>query len=148
MKLDNFDLVEFDWHSSEHVDVIRRISSKYLGDISYMVDRINLRKEEDFFHNKFYIAYYNDRPIGFISITHKDFGYEISSGLVPEERGYYLGPMLLQEFSEEIFRVMPEIHQLVLKISSTNVKGQKSAIRAGYEPSKSDNEMFVQRRIK
>ena len=148
MKLDNFDLVEFDKFSSEHRNVIERIYSKYLGNINYMIDRINFRKEDDYAHNRFFIAYYNDRPIGFISITRKDFGYEVSSGLVPEERGYYLGPMLLQEFSEEIFNSMPDVHQLVLKISPTNIKGQSSAIRAGYVQDENDKETFIQKRGK
>lgn len=150
MRLDNFKLEKYDKYSYIHKKVIEEIEGNYfLGNLEMHVDMVSRRKEEDYSHNDIYIAFYGDddygyRPVGFISLNHKEFGYEVVSGLLPEERGYHLGPMLLQEFSEKIFEVKSDIDELVLKINSKNHSGIRSALLAGYE--KVDDECYVMRR--
>ena len=113
MKLDNFRLEEYDVYSMEHNRVLKEISDaaslKYLGDLDFHVKRVYERGNKNGGLNEVFIAYYNELPVGFISITHKDFGYEIASGIIPKERGAHLGELLLQEFSEKIFETRKDV---------------------------------------
>lgn len=137
MKLDNFDLVEYNHNDAEHNGVLielgnDRDGSYYLGDLFQQAMVIERRKEEDYLHNYSYIAYYNDEAVGYISLTHKEERYEISYGIVPAHRGEYLGALLLQEFSEKLFEVFPDIDKLTLLINNLNTASKKTAKLAGY----------------
>lgn len=136
MELDNFFLSEYDTKNIDHKTTIIELENdtegrKYLGNLEYHIDMVNKRQEENRC-NHAYIAYYNDTPIGFISITNKDESYQISYGIRPKNRGEYLGALLLQEFSEKMYEVYPEINTLTLIINDLNTGSRKTADLAGY----------------
>ena len=105
--LDNFTLIEYDPNRSEQKHIVDRLKqepavNKYLGDLQYLALRIAQRKEENKY-NLLFLAYYDENPIGIISLTYLEESYQISSALFKEYRGQNLGSLLLQEFSEKIF---------------------------------------------
>lgn len=131
MELDNFFLAEYDFQNINHRAVVIEIENadreKYLGDLEYHIARINQRREDNRC-NHAYIAYYNDYPVGFITIYTESDTYQISYGVRPEKRGEYLGTLLLQEFSEKMFEVYPEIDKLTLIINNLNTSSKKTLI--------------------
>lgn len=136
MELDNFFLAEYDSENIDHKTVVIELENdsyakNYLGNLSYHIERINQRKENNRC-NHAYIAYYDDVPVGFISVYLEQEMYQISYGIVPEKRGEYLGALLLQEFSEEMFEEYPEINTLTLLINNLNTGSKKTANLAGY----------------
>lgn len=135
MELDNFFLAEYDFQNVDHRTVALEIENAdkehYLGDLEYHIARINQRREDNRC-NHAYIAYYNDYPVGFISIFTEADSYQISYGIRPEKRGEYLGALLLQEFSEKMFEVYPEIDKLTLVIKNPNEYSKKTADLVGY----------------
>lgn len=139
MQLDNFNLEEYCASNPYHKTVIIEIendknSRPYLGDLEYHIANIYKRKEEAFnLVNKAFIAFYNDNPVGFISITFKNERYEISYGIRPKFQGAHLGALLLQEFSEKIFNEYKKINELTLMISNQNTSSKKTANLAGYD---------------
>lgn len=173
LKLDNFDLYEYN-DSLEHQEVIRRIemsdNNSYLGNIKYAITRINQRKHENP-NNFVFIAYYNDYPMGYISLTYLDNQYQVSAGTLPEYRKQNLSSLLLEEFSERILDYKKvsemiekfdskngyqkelykqgitdkEIAELVLKIEPTNIASHKVAELVGYE--QVDNTTFRRRKM-
>ena len=137
MKLDNFELEYYNKENIEHRSVLtlignQEISQKFLGTIDLLVSNTEKRFLENFV-DSFYIAYYNDEPVGFITINLIDNKYEISSGILPKFQKQHLGPLLLQEFSEKIFEKYKNIDKLYLQINQANIGAQKSAQLAGYE---------------
>lgn len=136
MQLDNFDLEEYDRNNIEHKTVVIELENdkngkQYLGNIEYQVDAINIRREEDM-ANRTYIAYYDMKPVGYISLTHKKDLYEISYGIRPKCQGERLGALLLQEFSEKVFEDYEKIDELTLMINTQNTSSKKTAELAGY----------------
>ena len=135
MELDNFFLAEYDFQNVDHRTVALEIENAdkehYLGDLEYHIARINQRREDNRC-NHAYIAYYNDYPVGFISIFTEADSYQISYGIRPEKRGEYLGALLLQEFSEKMFEVYPEIDKLTLVIKNPNEYSKRTADLVGY----------------
>lgn len=136
MELDNFYLAEYNNRNIDHKTTIIELENdkdgkNYLGDLEYHVLMVNKRQEENPC-NHAYIAYYDDIPVGFISITSKDDNYQISYGIRPKKRGEYLGALLLQEFSEKMFDIYPEIDKLTLIINNLNTGSKKTASLAGY----------------
>lgn len=149
MELDNFFLAEYDARNIDHKTTITELENdpdgkKYLGDLEYHIYLVNKRREENRC-NHAYIAYYADIPIGFISITNKDESYQISYGIRPESRGQHLGALLLQEFSEKMYEIYPEIDKLTLAISEVNEHSQDVATLAGYTQENSTR--YTQRRM-
>lgn len=137
MKLDNFYLIAYNENEPTHQKVIEELyldhdGRKYLGSLDYQLQVIAKRKEENI-HNNAYIAYYNEEPIGYISLTYKNDRYFISYGIRPTFRGEYLGSLLLQEFSEKLFAIYPDIDKLSLMIDNLNTGSKKTAFLAGYE---------------
>jgi len=137
MELDNFMLEKYNPFKIEHRCVITELendvsANRYLGDLNLFYRNIMNDKEEGYFAN-LYIANYNNYPIGFISINVNDNKYYIASGLLKEFRGYHLAALLLQEFSEKIFEVRPEINNLYLSINEKNFASRKTAQLVGYE---------------
>lgn len=173
LKLDNFILYEYD-DSKEHQDVINQIEAtdpnNYLGSLKYAIAKINQRKSENP-NNYAFIAYYNDYPIGYISITYLDNQYQIAGGTLPQYRRQNLSSLLLEEFSEKILDYKNvhkmiqkfdsesalnsdiyqgglsnvEVDELVLKIDSTNTSSHKVAELLGYE--QVDNTTFKRSRM-
>lgn len=136
MELDNFFLAEYNKQNIDHQNIVNNLGNDYdaktyLGNLNYHIDRINQRKEDNPC-NHAYIAYYDDIPVGFISIYLEDEMYQISYGIVKEKRGEYLAALLLQEFSEEMFEEYPEIDTLTLLINNLNTGSKKTANLAGY----------------
>lgn len=136
MELDNFILKEFQNFNNEHINIINELKvneeiKKYLGNLDFMINAINKRKIENICNNIF-IAYYNDYPIGIITLTYFDDTYQISYGILNKFRKQNLASLLLQEFSEKVFEIY-DIEKLVLKINSDNIGSQKVALLAGYE---------------
>lgn len=142
LKLDNFDLIKFDFNNEEHNLVIRKLCDKnksnYLGDLFYSIALIRKRQEENYY-NEAYIAYYNDYPIGFISLSYKNSAYEISYGILKEYRNQHLGTLLLDEFSEVLFNNYEDINNLTLVINKNNIASIKLANMASYESDTKDN---------
>ena len=137
MKLDNFDLEEYSQYNPLHQEVLSQVDSQlrsklFLGDVNLIAQRTDERYQENF-KDRFYIAFYNDEPIGFITLNLMGDKYEISSGIIPAFQKQHLGPLLLQEFSEAIFNKYYDIDKLYLHINEKNIAGQKSAELAGYE---------------
>lgn len=149
MDLDNFNLEEYSPLNIGHKTVIIKLyndinSRKYLGDLEYAISSINQRKESDYLHNYAYIAYYNERPIGYISLAHKEKTYEVTYGIIPEERGYHLGSLLLQEFTEKVFEEIKDIDKLTLIINHLNTGSINTAKLAGYN--QEEKNRFTKRR--
>ncbi len=90
--LDNFVLEEYSKDNYEHIEVINKLNSddsvkRYLGNINYSIARIERRKTEDCLSkniNSAFISYYNDYPIGYISIYYKEGKHHISYGILCE----------------------------------------------------------------
>lgn len=137
MKLDFFELQEYSDKNTEHRTVIIELfndksSKQYLGNLSYSIDRINERKQQNELNYAF-IAYRKDIPIGYISITTKGQNHEISYGIRPKYRGENLGMLLLQDFTDHIFLKYKNINELCLIINKTNTYSKNTAILAGYD---------------
>ncbi len=149
MKLDNFTLEIYNENNKEHIETIDKIdkdkkSKDYLGNTFSLIKMINKRKDEDYLHNETYITYYNNRPVGYIALTHNNEDYELISGLIPSERNQHLGALLLQEFSEELFNKIKDIDKLTLKINDKNLGSIKCAKLVGYV--QDTNEKYTLRR--
>lgn len=149
IKLDNFDLEPYDVERDAHRDVVIRLNKdagtkEFFFDFMKMLNSIKKRGALELF-NEVYIAYYDEKfPIGIITIsTGKEYP-EISSALLPEYRGKYMGPLLLQEFSEALFEYYEHINTLCVQIDPKNTKAISSATLAGYE--KVDENMYVFKR--
>lgn len=161
IKLDNFILYEYN-NCQEHQNVINEIEASdpkgYLGNLRYTIRKINERKQDNP-NNYAFIAYYNDYPIGYISITYLDNKYQIAGGTLPQYRRQNLSSLLLDEFSEKILDYKGiekmlekfdtnnefdkdiykegiselDVDELVLKIDPTNTSSHKVAELLGYE---------------
>lgn len=150
LELDNFFLAEYDPKNVDHKTTIIELENdeggrKYLGDLEYHIELVNERYQENRCNHAF-IAYYGEEedPSGFISITGKDDAYQISYGIRPKYRGEYLGALLLQEFSEKMFEIYPEIDDLTLVINNLNTASRKTADLAGY--TQEDRVSYTQKR--
>lgn len=138
VNLDNFILEEYDQNNREHREVISHLGKdqgvkKYLGNINYSIEKINFRKNENF-HNGAFIPYYNDYPIGYLSLSYIHDEYQISYGILSEFRKQNLASLLLEEFSDYLLSNDLEIDQLILKIEQDNIGSRKVADLAGYTP--------------
>lgn len=136
MELDNFYLEQYNDKNIDHKTVIVELyndndGKTYLGDLNYQVQEIAKKNEEDN-HNVAYIAYYNEEPVGYISLTATNKSFQISYGICPKKRGEYLGALLLQEFSEKVFEIYDDIDKLTLIINNLNTGSKKTAKLAGY----------------
>ena len=136
MELDNFRLEDYNPYDFNHKSVIVQLendasATRYLGDLNLFYKNILDDQEEGYFAH-LYIAYYNDYPIGFISINVNDNKYFIASGLLKEFRGYHLAALLLQEFSDKVFELRNDINDLYLSINEKNFASRKTAELVGY----------------
>jgi len=145
LKLDNFVLEEYNYTHNKIIEELQidQNTKKYLGDLKFTISMIKKRNLENNI-DKAYVAYYNNYPIGFITISYMDEKYQISYAILPEYRKQNLGSLLLQEFSEAIFQEYSNIDELILKIKEDNIGSQNVAELAGFE--KSAKETFTQRK--
>ncbi len=146
--LDNFQLEEFNRENNEHREVLEKLNKdqgvkRYLGDINYSIERINKRYCENRF-NKAFIPYYNEYPIGYISLSYIDDEYQISCGILNEFRKENLASLLLEEFSDYLLNNYEEIDKLTAKIESDNIGSIKAASLASY--SEEDRNKYIRRR--
>jgi len=133
--LDNFTLVEYEENNAQHKDVVSRIvlndEDGYLRYLEQGIKLINQRKNENDI-NYCYIAYYNDYPVGYISIFYFSNAYRIIYGMLPEYRRQNLCALLLEEFSEKMLE-NNKIDELVLDIFPDNIGSIKVAELADYK---------------
>lgn len=135
MKLDNFELKEYDYNNLDIREAIVKLNNdkqvrKFMGYLNLYIDYINKSKND---MNKLYFAYYNDYIIGFISIYLVEDKYEISYAILPEYRNEYLASLLLQEFSEELFSQHKDLDCIYLQINQENIGSKKVAELVGYQ---------------
>ena len=135
MKLDNFILESYN-NLPEHQRVIDSLMKSdvhsYLGNIYYMIQNIYKRKEEyPLTLNEFYIAYYNDYPVGIVSITYMNEREEMSCGILPQFEHQHLGSLLLLEFTEKIFALNPSLDSLYSVIDKKNIASQRMVLNTG-----------------
>ncbi len=129
--LDHFKLEEFSEYNPVHIETINKLNrdyytSKYLGDLFYVIQRTKMRKEIDK-DNYFYIAYYNDLyPIGIISMATENSEHELSIGILPDKRKQNYATMLTEQYAEYIFK-NTDIKELVLKIKDDNIGSIRAA---------------------
>jgi len=134
LELDNFLLEEYDESNVEHKSLVIELDNEhsYLGDVLYRIESIKEQySEQPMEFNHCYIVYYNDYPIGLITISKLLNDYEICYGILPKYRKQYLASLLLQEFS---YKMLDDFnYELSLFISSENIGSKKTAELAGYE---------------
>ena len=150
MELDSFILEKYDSSRKLHQEIVtslmRSQNSEYLGNIHYMIESIYKRKANDFRHlNEVFIAYYNDYPIGLISITYLNERQEISIGILEKYRHQYLGSLLTFEFMEKIFELYPDINKLYEVVDDKNSNSQKLVQRIGGESTKEKGTFMMRR---
>lgn len=150
MELDSFILEKYDSSRKLHQEIITSLmqsqNSEYLGNIHYMIESIYKRKANDFRHlNEVFIAYYNDYPVGLISITYLNERQEISIGILEKYRHQYLGSLLTFEFMEKIFELYPDINELYEVVDDKNSNSQKLVQRIGGEPTKQKGTFMMRR---
>ena len=150
MELDSFILEKYDSSRKLHQEIVTSLmqsqNNEYLGNIYYMIESIYKRKANDFRHlNEVFIAYYNDYPIGLISITYLNERQEISIGILEKYRHQYLGSLLTFEFMEKIFELYPDINELYGVIDGKNINSQKMAKKIGSENTFNENVVKMRR---
>ena len=150
MELDSFILEKYDSSRKLHQEIVASLmqsqNSEYLGNIHYMIESIYKRKANDFRHlNEVFIAYYNDYPIGLISITYLNERQEISIGILEKYRHQYLGSLLTFEFMEKIFELYPDINELYEVVDDKNSDSQKLVQRIGGEETKQKGTFMMRR---
>ncbi len=137
MELKSFRLENYSDSKQEHRSIIiqlwnDKLSHKYLYDLSKEIELLNELYIYDK-KNKAFIVYYEDKPIGYISLMSVDNKCTISYGLIPEYRGKHLCTNLLREFTYEVLKTYEDINKLSLIICNDNIGSQKVAKNAGYE---------------
>ena len=150
MELDSFTLEKYDSSRKLHQEIVTSLmqsqNSEYLGNIHYMIESIYKRKANDFRHlNEVFIAYYNDYPIGLISITYLNERQEISIGILEKYRHQYLGSLLTFELMEKIFELYPDINELYEVVDDKNSNSQKLVQRIGGESTKEKGTFMMRR---
>lgn len=150
MELDSFILEKYDSSRKLHQEIVTSLmqsqNSEYLGNIYYMIESIYKRKANDFRHlNEVFIAYYNDYPVGLISITYLNERQEISIGILEKYRHQYLGSLLTFEFMEKIFELYPDINELYEVVDGKNINSQKMAKKIGSENTFYENVVKMRR---
>ncbi len=140
--LNIFELEAFNANKRTHVACIEELNQdpkvkKYLGNLFYMIDRINRRREDNFV-DQIYIAYFHDKIIGFISISIIDDMPLISSALLKEYRGESIGGLLLQNFTYYL-QDYYKFKEIYLQIKDDNKVGQSVAEFVGYEHVSGEN---------
>ena len=131
LKLASFLLEEYDESIIDHKIVAIKLDNEnsFLGCVTRHIEKLNENKLKN---DCAYVAYYNDTPIGFISIRALKENYEIRYGILPEYRNQHLGTLLLKEFSNKMFE-NPNISELNIFINSANIASRKLALQVGYE---------------
>lgn len=148
IELENFILEEYNKNNNEHTEVIYNLNKdqnvkKYLGNINYSIERISERKKENKY-NKAFIPYYNNYPVGYISLSYINSEFQISYGILNEYRKQNLAALLLEEFSEYLLENYQDIEELILKIKEDNIGSIKVAELADYY--KESNEKYSRNR--
>ncbi len=99
INLDNFILEEYSSYNSEHVKVVFELNKdqdtkRFLGDVDYTIEQTMIRRTDDLNHyNIAFIPYYNDYPIGYISLVYLQHEYQIIYGILNRFRKQNLGAL-------------------------------------------------------
>ena len=143
MILDNFRLEDYNAFKYEHKCVVEELTCKYLGDLNLLLKNIKEDNDNNIY-GAFYIAYYNDYPIGMISISNNGGKYFISAGILKEYRGYHMAALLLDEFTEKAFDCYEKIDYIYLSIDEKNYASINTAMLVGYE-NVGENTYFIKK---
>lgn len=136
--LDNFALEEYSSYNKEHVEVVFELNQdqstkEFLGDVYYTIARTEKRHDDDPSHyNIAFIPYYNDYPIGYISLVYLHQEYQVIYGILEKFRKQNLGALLLEEFSEYFLDRYSDIDSLNLEIKEDNLGSRQVADLVGY----------------
>ncbi len=136
INLKSFELENYHTYNEYHNNIINRLSSdegvrKYLGDLKYLITRIQQRYQENFV-DTLYIVYKDNEPIGIATLCIRDEKYEIDYSILPEYRQKHYATDLLNEFTEYLFKKYFNINKIYLQIDDTNEKSKIVAQRNGY----------------
>lgn len=134
LNLPSFTLENYDEKNIIHHSTIIELSNelsvqqafynleKYLDEILTNPDSLN----------RVYIAFENQNPLGFISLSKIGSCYQISYAILKEMRLQHKATTLLNEFTQIIFQTEPEIDKLVLFINKLNTGSKIVAQASGY----------------
>lgn len=136
IKLKDFYLEKYQSYNDVHNMVINTLNSekysqKYLGDLKYLITKINQRYAENYI-DSLYITYKNDSPIGFITLVLRKEKYEVDIGILPNERQKHYAKLLTEEFVQKAFELYPNIDKIYLQIDVDNSVSQTIANKMGY----------------
>ena len=156
MKMDNFELIEFNLSDKEHLifleNMIKSDGSELIsGDIKRFVERnIELKKKDNI--TNCYIIKYNNELIGLSFLNYHPEEkrdnkllkeeIEIGLGILPEFRGKHLGSQFEKEFSEYLLNKYPQFDEVVARIENTNLNSINAVKKAGFEHIKDDEYHF------
>ena len=127
-KLEEYDLKNID-HKSTLINLFNdKDTFKYMGNILSFTESI-ITSTDDI--SNIYIAYLDQKPVGFVSIYFLGEKYEICYAILPSERNKNIASTLLGEFTDFIFRNYP-IDDLYLYINRENESSIKVAIKNDY----------------
>lgn len=134
--LDNFVLEEYNQSNSEHVYVIDELNKdqntkKFLGNVNYTIERTMDRRIDNPYNIPF-IPYYNNYPVGYISLVYIHDEYQVIMGILGQFRKQNLGALLLEKFSDYFLFHYSDIDSLHLKIEEDNIGSRKVANLVGY----------------
>lgn len=134
LNLPSFNLEEYDPQNILHHSIIIELANelsvqKAFYDLENYIN--NIINSEDKI-NKVYIAFEQEDPIGFISISKIASTYQISYAILRYLRRKKKATTLLNEFTKMIFDTEPDIEKIVLFINKINTGSIVVAKSAGY----------------
>lgn len=103
---------------------------KYLGNIDYLLTKINMRYNENFI-DKAYIIYMDDIARGLLTISYKDEKLELACAILSKYRNMGIASNLLRELTPKVFE-MYNVDDIYLYIDSNNTASIASAKKGGY----------------
>lgn len=145
--LNIFRLEVFNKDKETHLECIEELNcdkevEKYLGNLFYMIDRINLRRKENLI-DQIYVVYFQNQIIGFISISILEDEPYISYALLDQYRGESLGSLLLLNFTTYLQDYYHFV-KIYMQIDKENERSKAIAKFLGYEHEKG-KKYFVKR---
>lgn len=106
-------------------------TKKFLGNVNYTIERTMDRRIDNPYNIPF-IPYYNNYPVGYISLVYIHDEYQVIMGILGQFRKQNLGALLLEKFSDYFLFHYSDIDSLHLKIEEDNIGSRKVANLVGY----------------
>jgi predicted transcriptional regulator len=136
IELDNFILETYNNNDIDHRTTAIELCNdangkKFLGDVLASIEWV-FKKRESNHRNNAYVAFYDNEPVGFASLSINEDSYEISIGIRPKYRKEYMGALLTQEFSEKILEMYADVNKVTAIINNLNTGSKKMATMAGF----------------